>query len=141
MFYVRSLANGLDSAVAQIAAIPLVPVLALNLPASDSTLQKTLLAALKLDTFKQLGEWAPASLKPFVKLLDKDDKPVISLDELIEAMLAGGRAQFGAKLAPLGFVAPKTTRRNADEQGPLDLSVGATPVRGVCFYFLFLNNR
>ena len=26
----------------------------------------------------------PASLKPFVKLLDKDDKPVISLDELIE---------------------------------------------------------
>ena len=125
--YLTTLTKSFDDAVAEIGAMILVPEFALSLPASDSTLQQQVLASLKLDSFKKLVDWAPAALKPLIKVFEQ--KGVAPLDDVVEALLSGSRALFGAKLAPLGFAAPKPTRRNADDAGPLDLTVGATPIR------------
>lgn len=130
MFAVRSLANGLDRVAADIDSIGAsVALVGRAIPVFDASLLGLLQRGLRLDSLKQLADWAPAALKPIVALLDKDDKPVLALDAVVDALLAGGRAQFGAKLTPLGFAAPRAASRNADSEAALALTVGATPLQ------------
>jgi hypothetical protein len=128
---VRRFVESIDSAAAILDDVGKNPFLGVGLPSTDGPLSKQLLAAFGLKSPRGMIDWAPQSTKQLLLLITKSDpKAVVSLNELFDALKDAGRAQFGNKVAPLGFVAPSSSskRKNADEPNAIDFVAGALPL-------------